>query len=158
MVLDYVWISNFHLHSLVIANIAETYCVPLCEDRQIFLFFLCSCTAKINPNLPTWWKHHLTLCTAKLFSSFSRAFFAFPKASKISFFFRSASTPGSCERSRAARASLHRNSASSLDERKSWCDTASARRKQRRGQPLRGLSQKSLALRLEGFLFFFVTV
>lgn len=57
----------------------------------------------------------LTLCAAKHFSSFSRAFCAYSNASKVSSFFCSADVLGRRERSRDARASLHRNSASSLD-------------------------------------------
>lgn len=59
-------------------------------------------------------KHHLTLCTAKLSSFFSSAFLTYSKASYVSCFFRSASMSGWRVRSRAARANLHRNSASSL--------------------------------------------
>lgn len=47
MVPDNGWISNFHLHSLVIPNITETYCIPLCQERKnaslVFMSGKCKC-------------------------------------------------------------------------------------------------------------------
>lgn len=57
----------------------------------------------------------LTLCAAKHLSSLSSALLAYSKASNVSCFLRSASMLGRRDRSRDALASLHRNSASSLD-------------------------------------------
>ena len=61
------------------------------------------------------WTRRLTLCAAKHLSSLSSAFVTYSRASNTSCFFRSASMLGRRDRSRDARASLHRNSASSLD-------------------------------------------
>lgn len=72
---------------------------------------VCYCESVV----PSQWNHRPTLCAAKLCSSFSSAFLTYSKASNVSCFFRPASMLGRRDRSRDARASLHRNSASSLE-------------------------------------------
>lgn len=111
MVPDYVRISNFHLDALIISNITETHSVPLWRKRKgLVKLDHGGCRQQRLTSL--------TLCAAKHASSFSSAFFAYSKASNVSCFFCSASMSGRRDRSRDARASLHRTSASSLDEHK----------------------------------------
>ena len=130
---DDVRVPNFHFDSLVFPDVTEAHSVPLCQERnraeslKALLKNKLSHKGVINILLPNFnlfiknirgdWNQRLTLWAAKHRSSFSIALLAYSKASYTSCFFRLASMLGRRDRSRDARASLHRTSASSLGGR-----------------------------------------
>lgn len=151
MVPDYVWISNFHLHSLIIANIAETYCVPLCEGRQN-VFFKCSCTAEINLCLPA---SHFVHCEAVVF--FLQSLLCVLEGLEDQLLLPLGLHAGQLWEVAGGTGQPPQELCIITRWKETADVTASGRRKQERAALL-ALSQKSLDLRLEGFLFFFVTV